>query len=37
VLKAPTLVLEDGTALMDSGLILQHAEALPAFAAWPHG
>lgn len=37
VVKAPTLVLDDGTALMDSSLILQHAEALagPARSLWP--
>lgn len=37
VVKAPTLVLANGTALMDSNLILQHAEALagPARSLWP--
>lgn len=37
VVKAPTLVLSDGTALMDSNLILQHAEALagPTCSLWP--
>ncbi|WP_431276903.1 glutathione S-transferase family protein [Variovorax ureilyticus] len=37
VVKAPTLVLADGMALMDSNLILQHAEALagPARSLWP--
>lgn len=29
VVKAPTLVCDDGTLLMDSGLILDYAEALP--------
>src|ERR1700756_1249005 len=28
VVKAPTLVLDDGTMLMDSGLILEYLEAL---------
>ncbi|MGH8395541.1 MAG: glutathione S-transferase N-terminal domain-containing protein, partial [Pseudomonas sp.] len=28
VVKAPTLVLDDGTVLMDSGLILEYLEAL---------
>lgn len=37
VVKAPTLVAADGTVLMDSTLILQYAEALPPFAAAPHG
>ena len=32
VVKAPTLVCDDGTTLMDSTLILEYAEAL----AWPH-
>jgi glutathione S-transferase len=32
VVKAPTLVCDDGSTLMDSGLILEYAEAL----AWPH-
>jgi len=37
VVKAPALVLDDGTALLDSNLILQHAEALagPAHSLWP--
>lgn len=37
VVKAPTLVLDDGTALMDSNLILQQAEAIagPARSLWP--
>lgn len=37
VVKAPTLVLVDGTALMDSNLIFQHAESLagPARSLWP--
>src|SRR5580765_3790373 len=30
VVKAPTLVCDDGTVLMDSTLILDHAEALAA-------
>ncbi len=29
VVKAPTLVADDGTVLMDSSLILEHAEGLP--------
>ncbi len=32
VVKAPTLVCDDGSTLMDSTLILEYAEAL----AWPH-
>ncbi|MDA7418934.1 glutathione S-transferase [Xenophilus arseniciresistens] len=37
VIKAPTLVLEDGTVLMDSHLILLHAEARAGAARslWP--
>jgi glutathione S-transferase len=37
VVKAPTLVLEDGTALMDSNLILDFVQGLPAAARrlWP--
>lgn len=37
VVRAPTLVLDDGTALMDSSLILQHAEDMagPARSLWP--
>lgn len=37
VVKAPTLVAGDGTVLMDSSLILDHAEALagPARSLWP--
>ena len=30
VVKAPTLVCDDGTALMDSGLIIDHAESIAA-------
>ncbi|MGE4307438.1 MAG: glutathione S-transferase family protein [Novosphingobium sp.] len=32
VVKAPTLVTDDGVVLMDSGLILEHAEGLAASA-----
>lgn len=37
VVKAPTLVLDDGQALMDSTLILMHAESLagPGRSLWP--
>ena len=37
VVKAPTLVLPDGAALMDSSLIIDHAETLagPARSLWP--
>lgn len=37
VIKAPTLVLDDGTVLMDSHLILMHAETLAGAARslWP--
>lgn len=37
VVKAPTLVLDDGQALMDSTLILMHAEQLagPGRSLWP--
>ncbi len=37
VVKAPTLVTEGGTVLMDSSLILDHAESLagPARSLWP--
>jgi len=36
VVKAPTLVCDDGTVLMDSSLILQYAQALvPAHGLWP--
>lgn len=37
VVKAPTLVAGDGTVLMDSSLILDHAETLagPARSLWP--
>ncbi len=33
--KAPTLVCDDGTVLMDSTLILQYAEALAQRTLWP--
>ena len=33
--KAPTLVCDDGTVLMDSTLILQYAEALARRTLWP--
>ena len=35
VVKAPTLVCDDGTVLMDSTLILQYAEALAQRTLWP--
>lgn len=37
VIKAPTLVLDDGQVLMDSTLILMHAEqvAVPGRSLWP--
>lgn len=35
VVKAPTLVCDDGTVLMDSSLILQFVEATAGQALWP--
>jgi glutathione S-transferase len=35
VVKAPTLVCDDGTVLMDSTLMLQYAEALARRTLWP--
>ena len=35
VVKAPTLVCDDGTVLMDSGLILDHLESLSDTSLWP--
>jgi len=35
VVKAPTLVCDDGTVLMDSSLILQYLEAANGRALWP--
>lgn len=35
VVKAPTLVCDDGTVLMDSGLILDHLESLATTSLWP--
>jgi glutathione S-transferase len=35
VVKAPTLVCDDGTVLMDSGLVIDHAEALAGRSLWP--
>ena len=35
VVKAPTLVCDDGTVLMDSGLIIDHAETLAGRSLWP--
>jgi len=37
VVKAPTLVCDDGTVLMDSGLIIDYAEALAGRSLWPAG
>jgi glutathione S-transferase len=37
VVKAPSLVCDDGMVQMDSTLILEWAEALAAFMAAPHG
>ena len=36
VVKAPTLVCDDGTVLMDSGLIIDYAETLAGRSLWPH-
>lgn len=35
VVKAPTLVCDDGTVLMDSGLIIDYAQALAGRSLWP--
>ena len=35
VVKAPTLICGDGTILMDSALIIDHAEALAGRSLWP--
>ena len=35
VVKAPTLVCDDGTVLMDSGLIIDYLEALAGRTLWP--
>ena len=35
VVKAPTLVCDDGTLLMDSGLIIDYAETLAGRSLWP--
>jgi glutathione S-transferase len=35
VVKAPTLVCDDGTVLMDSGLILDYVEAAVGQSLWP--
>ena len=35
VVKAPTLVCDDGTVLMDSGLIIDYLEALAGRSLWP--
>jgi len=35
VVKAPTLVCDDGTVLMDSNLIIDYAEALAGRGLWP--
>ena len=35
VVKAPTLVCDDGTVLMDSGLIVDHLETLAGRSLWP--
>ena len=37
VVKAPTLVCDDGTVLMDSHLIIDHLEALAGRSLWPEG
>jgi glutathione S-transferase len=37
VVKAPTLVCDDGSVLMDSTLILQYAEAVAQRTLWPTG
>jgi glutathione S-transferase len=35
VVKAPTLVCDDGTVLMDSGLVIEHLETLAGRSLWP--
>jgi len=35
VVKAPTFVCDDGTVLMDSALIIDHAETLAGRSLWP--
>jgi glutathione S-transferase len=35
VVKAPTLVCDDGTVLMESGLIIDHLETLTGRSLWP--
>ena len=35
VVKAPTLVCDDGTVLMDSALIIDHAETIAGRSLWP--
>jgi len=35
VVKAPSLVCDDGTVLMDSGLIIDYAETLAGRSLWP--
>ena len=37
VVKAPTLVCDDGTVLMDSALIIDYLEALAGRTLWPTG
>ena len=37
VVKAPTLVCDDGTVLMDSGLIIDWLETLAGRSLWPSG
>ena len=37
VVKAPTLVCDDGTVLMDSALIVDYLEALAGRSLWPAG
>jgi glutathione S-transferase len=37
VVKAPTLVCDDGTVLMDSALIIDYLEALAGRTLWPAG
>ena len=37
VVKAPTLVCDDGTVLMDSGLIIDYLETLAGRSLWPAG
>lgn len=37
VVKAPTLVCDDGSVLMDSGLIIDYLETLAGHSLWPAG